>query len=230
MANNYNWILLQEAFTKVTAELDARGEKNITKTLCASELAYFISEETRFAINERTLRNYWNALEKNPNQKIPQQEVLDGLSKYLGYDTYVDFTISKTNTVSIRLTKNWKLFFFVFILIFTIGFALYQYGTKTICMIWEEDHFEKINCDLVQLENGSIINFDERLLLNFKKVHQDSIKTFFTKDHDPLIWYGKNFKGEYEYFTALGFHPETGKTLKPITDYIIDKYIKKTPK
>ena len=28
-----------------------------------------------------------------------------------------------------------------------------------------------------------------------------------------------------QYFTALGLHPETGKTLKPITQYMIDKYI-----
>ena len=42
----------------------------------------------------------------------------------------------------------------------------------------------------------------------------------------PLILYGKNAAKEYEYFTHPGLHPETGKTLKPISRYIIKKYIK----
>jgi len=38
------------------------------------------------------------------------------------------------------------------------------------------------------------------------------------------IWYGRNIKKELEFFTSLGLHPETGKTLDPITDYMIKKY------
>jgi len=29
-----------------------------------------------------------------------------------------------------------------------------------------------------------------------------------------------------EYFTAPGIHPQNGKTLKPVTSYIIDKYLR----
>ena len=31
---------------------------------------------------------------------------------------------------------------------------------------------------------------------------------------------------EYEFFTSLGYHPETGDPLKPITQYMIRKYIR----
>ena len=60
---------------------------------------------------------------------------------------------------------------------------------------------------------------------SFKKVHKDSIAQFFSADGSPLIWYGKNPEGEYEYFTDLDRHPETGKSLKEITQYIIEHHI-----
>ena len=44
-------------------------------------------------------------------------------------------------------------------------------------------------------------------------------------DGSERLWYGKNKNKELEYFTAFGKHPETGKTLKPITKYMIAKYI-----
>jgi hypothetical protein len=48
---------------------------------------------------------------------------------------------------------------------------------------------------------------------------------FFDSNGEAKIWYGKNRKKELESFTAIGLHPETGKTLDPITVYMIRKYI-----
>ena len=48
---------------------------------------------------------------------------------------------------------------------------------------------------------------------------------FTSKKGDVKIWYGKNIVKELEYFSLLGVHPETGKTLKPITEYMIKKHI-----
>ncbi len=47
----------------------------------------------------------------------------------------------------------------------------------------------------------------------------------FKEDDSVRIWYGKNREGELEYFSSQGLHPQTGKTLKPITRYMIEKYI-----
>lgn len=35
----------------------------------------------------------------------------------------------------------------------------------------------------------------------------------------------KHIMGKLEYFTSLGLHQETGKTLKTITKYMINEYI-----
>ncbi|MBW2937549.1 hypothetical protein KXJ69_05495 [Aureisphaera sp. CAU 1614] len=230
MANNYHLTILEDAFKKASDSLEKSGVGRVSKTQCAEELALYISEETNFPITNKTLRNYLNDLSEKRTFYIPQQKVLEGLSKYLGYNDYLEYVNSKDNSYFLWIKERWKPLFFAMMLLLAISFGTYKYFTMPKCMIWKEDHFEKSHCDIDSVAKQKVIPYDANLLLRFKKVHKDSINTFFTPNRDPLIWYGKNFKGEYEYFTALGFHPETGKTLKPITDYIIDKYINKVPK
>ena len=51
------------------------------------------------------------------------------------------------------------------------------------------------------------------------------IQNSSNQDGREQIWYGKNNRGELEFFTSQGLHPETKKTLKKITKYMIDKYV-----
>lgn len=60
---------------------------------------------------------------------------------------------------------------------------------------------------------------------SLKKLETHFIKTYF-ENGDPIIWYAKN-GDEIELFNQPGLHPTTGKTLKPITPYIINKYLSK---
>jgi len=96
------------------------------------------------------------------------------------------------------------------------------------CMVWNIDHYETVDCN--DSKQGFMysapLHADKKLLTNFRKVTVDSNTLFFDAKNQPLIWYGKNATKEYEYFTHPGLHPETGKTLKPISHYIIKKYIK----
>ncbi|TDD95179.1 hypothetical protein [Flavobacterium cellulosilyticum] len=63
---------------------------------------------------------------------------------------------------------------------------------------------------------------------DFKKLSICNTTKFF-KDgnyNKPLVWYGKAVDAKkLDYFNQPGLHPETGKTLKPITKYIYEKYI-----
>ncbi len=96
------------------------------------------------------------------------------------------------------------------------------------CMVWNIDHYQAVDCDDTQQSfmYSAPVHADEKLLTNFRKISVDSNTRFFDAKKQPLIWYGKNANKEYEYFTLPGLHPETGKTLKPISTYIIKKYIK----
>jgi len=76
--------------------------------------------------------------------------------------------------------------------------------------------------------SAEVIPLNQYVLDNFKKITVSDTTTFFKNgDYDmPVVWYGKSSnKKEHEYFNRPGLHPETGKTLKPISRYIIKKYI-----
>ncbi|WP_300100633.1 hypothetical protein [Flavobacterium sp.] len=122
---------------------------------------------------------------------------------------------------------------FAVIPLFVFGAA--GYGVKNIffrdknCMVWVKNHYEAVEYDKVK-DTAEVCPFNQGLLDNFKKISVCDTTTFFKNGaiDNPLVWYGKSpNKKEYEYFNQPGLHPETGKTLKPITKYIIEKHILK---
>ncbi|WP_310378231.1 hypothetical protein [Flavobacterium sp.] len=114
-------------------------------------------------------------------------------------------------------------------------FGAAGYGVKNIffpnknCMFWNKTHYDAVVCDKGN-DTLEVYPFNQEVLDNFKKIKVSDTTTFFKNgdtDH-PLVWYGKApDKKEYEYFNQPGLHPETGKTLKPVSKYIIEKYILK---
>ena len=114
-------------------------------------------------------------------------------------------------------------------------FGSLSYGVKNIffpnknCMVWVKNHYVAVEYDKVK-DTAEVCPFNQEVLDNFKKITVCATTTFFKNGDidNPLVWYGKApNKKEYEYFNQSGLHPETGKTLKPITKYIIGKYILK---
>lgn len=114
-------------------------------------------------------------------------------------------------------------------------FGSVSYGVKNTffseqnCMVWVKNHYEAADYEVLK-DTAQVRPFNQDLLDNFKKITVCDTTTFFKNgDIDkPVIWYGKApDKKKYEYFNQPGLHPETGKTLKPISKYIIDKYILK---
>lgn len=88
------------------------------------------------------------------------------------------------------------------------------------CMIWMEDHYEKIDCSDPEIQVYRI-PLNDKLLEKFRKVAYSDTLTFFDPYGKPLIWYSK-LNGQYELFTYHGLHPVTEKTLKPITHTIVN--------
>lgn len=93
------------------------------------------------------------------------------------------------------------------------------------CMQWQKNHYEYVDCgkkELIQLY--PIIPVDESLI-NLRKIEVSKETPFFSNGK-PNIWYYKRNNGEVEFYNSHGIHPETGKPLKAITKYMIDKYVK----
>nr|WP_314897359.1 hypothetical protein [uncultured Flavobacterium sp.] len=127
-----------------------------------------------------------------------------------------------------KVRKKTAIIFTVFLSLFFMGYTVKNiiFPEKD-CMKWEGDHYEAVDCKNEKPEIGnitSVIVLNEDLL-SFKKIEVNTNTVFFKKGK-PIVWYGKSFDGNHEYFNQPGLHPETEKTLKPISEYIIKKYIR----
>jgi len=183
-------------------------------------------------IAERTLLRYYDGyiLKKEGEKTKPNAYNLDALSGYLGFENFSDFSLQKksaTKKESISLNKKLSLIGST-IIVSCIGYITYD-STKENCMIWVDNtHYETVSCE----EKGALesISKDMYVLENFKRIAPDSTYAFFKIDGKENLWYGKNSKGDLEYFTSHGKHPVTDGTLKKITPYMIKNHIWKNYK
>lgn len=231
-----NKILIIKAFEKARINKQAEGLKKPSQTDLSEELSNFIDENEGFKLGERSFRDYYNEanklLEKESDISIKQLSVINGLCKYLEFDNYhtfsnsiaVDKKRSKLKTVKEILNSN-KLVLIIISMLF-IGVIIYNSATRQRWMVWQEDQYVEVEFDTEKYNLNQLKLYKEDRINLFTKVTPicDTTK-FFNEDGSVNIWYGKNRNKNLEYFTALGLHPETGKTLKPITQYMIDKYI-----
>jgi hypothetical protein len=89
------------------------------------------------------------------------------------------------------------------------------------CMYWHEDHYESIACNQ-KVPDARIIALDTMKLKNFRKLTRPDTITYLAIGK---VWYSK-IDGKIEYYTSAGEHPLVfDHRLKPISKYIIDKYI-----
>lgn len=105
------------------------------------------------------------------------------------------------------------------------GFG-YVFLPKKQCMQWQKDHYEAVVCEtkavgFVDLYSTMPLN---KNMLNFRKIKICDTTTFFMHNR-PIVWYCKT-GNNLDFFNGPGFNPENEKPLKPITQYMIDKYVK----
>lgn len=114
-----------------------------------------------------------------------------------------------------------------------IGLTSIGYTAKNIiapepqCMQWQDDHYEKVDCEMKNVLGTYITNqievIDENVI-NLKKIDVNLETTFFVKNK-AVVYYCKMNDSIIEYYNESGFHPILDKPLKPITRYIIEKYV-----
>lgn len=210
-------------------------------------LSFKITEDFNFKIANRTLVRYYEKyVEGNGNIGYePRTDLLDAIARYLEYKNFESFVLDNTIGKSdIKITeseeikklsknkegnKNFVSFInekkttIGLILIVTLLSYLGYEMTKKECMVWKIDRYKRIKCETETEVN--FVKYNEVIFKNLKKVNPNCDYYFFKPDGSENLWYGKSMKGELEFFTHYGLHPNTGETLDPITQYMIDKYI-----
>ncbi|RCW91320.1 hypothetical protein [Winogradskyella arenosi] len=224
--------LLIKAFEKAEEEI-----KTESVSPRAQLLSDFILEDSKAPYGERILRDNYNKIIHNSEEEIRLKKHVEvALSHYLGYSDYLDF-IEKNkppvkpdhSNLESKSTKP-KLFYkpklFLLLLLFlVIGFIIYHYTTRQRWMVWNENQYVEVQFEVDKHHLNQIKVYKEERIKLFKKITPTCDYLFFDKLGGVRLWYGKNKAKKIEYFTSLGLHPETGKTLKPITNYMINKYI-----
>lgn len=238
--------LLVESFEKMNDK-----QPDATFTTQSKLLADRIEEELQQlgyneSINAKTLRNYYHMAQDDIRVPI-KSNVLEALCRICGYDTYEIFRnqvvlqkeeekiqgpdhyrIEENQKPPQKIVRNrsWKLWTIELLALGILMAVLWIYsGNSTKWMKWEMDHYIEVEFSQEDFEMGLLRVYDEKIVAKFRKITPDCTTDFFTPDHKPLIFYGKNEEKKYEYFTMDGNHPETDKSLRPITNYIIDKWI-----
>ncbi|SEO16135.1 hypothetical protein SAMN05216436_1403 [bacterium A37T11] len=92
------------------------------------------------------------------------------------------------------------------------------------CMYWAGDHYSPVACLDTSIHVDKMA-LDEHLVITFKRITRpDTLK----KNSIRKVWYVKIDDDSLEYYTAPGYYPlDNHKILKPLTEYIFDKYILK---
>lgn len=227
--------LIISAFKEAKArEKDKNGIKP-SNTATAKLLSDFIYENQKFQFGERSLTEYYkSALDKNNDEVvINRTEVVQALCSYLGYDDFKSFNeankiinVVNENSESravLAIVKENKLLSTIGIVAIVL-LLIYSSNTKR-WMVWKNDKNIETDYNLEEYETWQLKPYDKNMIDNFKKIPVDCNTEFFDANGEVKIWYGKNVKKELEYFNSYGLHPETGKTLKPITYYMINKYV-----
>ncbi|WP_202702578.1 hypothetical protein [Flavobacterium sp. UGB4466] len=114
------------------------------------------------------------------------------------------------------------------VIIFLCGFLISHYAfPDKECMQWSGDHYEMVDCDLkIQgLVKSANIEILDPTLVHLKKIKVCDTTTYFDKNGVAIIWYAKTANG-VDFFDAHGRHPENNSPLRPVTRYILNKYVR----
>ncbi len=243
-------ILIENAFAKAEQLITKQNGTDPSKTRCAEYLEEYLADNG-YQFNKRSLLNRFNEAVTGEEVTIRQQEVVQLLSKFLGYDSYVEFANSlKGNSAHLGaaaaqsagrndeemhtgnsggsgIFRNYKTMLVAAILGGALAIGAYHVANEDDLqwMKWQEDHFEETEFDRQGLKDNKFELLVEDRLKNFKQVEMTCDSVFFTQNGVPRVWYRKVDDNGIEFFTSAGRHPVTGIYVKPITQYMIDKYV-----
>lgn len=123
----------------------------------------------------------------------------------------------------IALESKFRKAILSFIIVVATGSIVYLYWRATTeqCMYWTGDHYQPIPC-YQKVGDTAVIALDTVQVAHLKKItHPDTL----TQNSLGKVWYSK-INNVVEFYTSPGFHPiENDRRLRPVTPYILNKYI-----
>ncbi|WP_300671334.1 hypothetical protein [Soonwooa sp.] len=179
-----------------------------------------------------------NEIEDNPSTKVEIKVNEDYCETHQISETKSNITINVINKpffgIPEFMTKHSSMGIFGVLFILGSAFGGYQFfkpkqNTSTIqnlisatvsgCMYWNGDEYLQEDCDKIN-DKVNLIPLNQEKLEHFKRITNPDTLTLHSVGK---VWYSK-YNNEVTFFTTQGKNPENGKTLKPVTEYILNKY------
>lgn len=183
--------------------------------------------ETHFDSEEPIVESGNNKVEKTKIDADADAESIEIVENKLN----IHEVINVPRELSIKKENNFsfKKFGIIGIVAVIIGISLFlnfrNWTTKD-CMIWNGEKYEAVDCsETMNSFAETTLPKDDKLIKDFRKLKVDNKTSFFDAKGNPKVWYVKNPNGTLHFFNQPGLHPETGKTLRPISRYIIQEYV-----
>lgn len=211
-------------------------------------------ENSRAGETSSTIHKPYSAGENEPEETIPEEISADNpfpntntgsdettLTNPLPASDNLDTSAQlskyeelKPSSPFVKFRLKYLIFSALLVFVVFTGFLVYRNFDRTSnqqlntapptgsgCMEWIDDHYEQVPCS--SKPNGRhVIAVDPQKLKYFRKINKPDT---LTMDDIGKVWYIK-LNGKMEFYTAEGFHPlDMNRRLRPISAYIIDKYI-----
>ncbi|UNY98447.1 hypothetical protein MQE36_15370 [Zhouia spongiae] len=225
--------LVQHVFEK--ARLQTGKE---SKNGQAEYLAHIFTEDYKYSITTRALTAIYNkyVLENPSRSATIKPELADVMSIYLGFKNHSDFATKqnetdtgsgsgKENHLSLSQKGGRERITIVVLGVIILGMLFYNFfghndRPEEGCMIWDGDHYTLVSCDLKDRRDteSEVVLFDKKMYDHMKKIGYGSVKV-------GSSYYCKVNKDSLEFFSWYGLHPVSKANLKPVTQYIYDKYV-----
>ena len=221
--------LIIAAFKKASKDIGSKKPNRV-----AEHISDFIRENNKETYGIRSLTdNHKLAKEDSEKQIEFRQGIVQALCEFLGHTDFQEFQRKNSevslppNKKAMALIKENKTLVFIVLIAF-VAITIITYVNKERWMEWKVDCYTEVSFDSEKLTNRTLKLYNKDRIDHFRQISPDCDYPFFKEDGSENLWYGKNKDGVYEYFTDLGLHPGTRKTLKRITPYMITKYICET--
>ncbi len=120
-------------------------------------------------------------------------------------------------------------FLWIFAAVIIVGMSWYLVAKKTVkqctgkegCMIWNDDHYECIECN-DKSTTAPHYPIKHELIDNFRRITRPDTLTYHSV---RKVWYS-NYKGKIEFYTDSGPNPmDTNLRVLPMTTHIFEKYV-----
>lgn len=169
-------------------------------------------------------------LDRKEKEKISGKEEVNGIEIIKpSINSFVNVNAEKKhNSVSKPGVRIPRTAIGIVAVLCLLGLITYFAFQDKECMQWSGDHYEMVDCDLKIQGYAKSANIEilDPTLVHLKKIKVCDTTTYFDKNGVAIIWYAKTANG-VEFFDAHGRHPENNSPLRPVTRYILNKYVKK---